>query len=231
MTDNRRYDRRDEMEHGAGDPDARWLHGHHQGQNSDRGNYTVDTHFNRGYGRNDFEQFGDNSSYNSSEDQQNIYREGRFGPGGAQYAGEDFSRNQSSDNPYGMSYVPQNRYNSGRHYDGRADYSNRDYDSLRSNSEPRTRYRMADEKFGHDVRRGDDNDNWARGSRGDHESYRRYEEGNRNYDNDYSTGFSGRNYAKDATHYGEGSYYSNLDRWQSENDSQRERYMRDRDRR
>ncbi|MEJ8802039.1 hypothetical protein [Pontibacter sp. H249] len=217
MRDNRRYDRRDDRNQGAGDPDARWLHGHHHGQNSDEGNYTLDSHFNRGYGRNDFEQYGDVASFNSGDDQQNIYPEGRFGPGGASYAGEDFSRrSQNSDNPYGMSYIPRGRYNSGRHYDSRADYSDQDYDDLRRNREPQARYRMADERFGHDVRHDRDNENLARGSVGDYESYRRYEQGNRNYDNDYSGGFAGRNYTPGATHYGEGSYYSETDRWQHE---------------
>ncbi|GAB3196415.1 hypothetical protein ABID22_002925 [Pontibacter aydingkolensis] len=217
MRDNRRYERRDNMEHGAGDPDARWLHGHHQGENSDRRNYTIDTHFNRGYGRNEYSQFGDSASFNENADYRQMSGEGRFAPGGAQYAGEDFTRrNRESDNPYGMSYVPNDGYNSGRHYDARADYSDQDYSDMRSNREPHTRYRIADEGFGHDVRSGRDNDNWARGSMGDYESYRRYEMGNRNYDNDYSGGFADRNYTPGATHYGEGSYNSEMDRWQSE---------------
>lgn len=214
------------------DTDARWLHGHHHGQNSDRGNYTVDTHFNRGYGRNAYSQYGDNASFNSNADARQMSSEGRFGPGGAQYAGQDFAgQNRDQGNRYGMSYEPSGRYNSGRHYDARADYSNRDYDDLRNNEAPRTSYSRPDERFGHDVRSHGDNERMARGSMGDYESYRRYEQGNPNYDNDYSGGFAGRNYTPGATHYGEGSHNSNLKRWQHQRDEQRERYLRDRDRR
>lgn len=217
MRDNRRRGQYEDREDRNRDADAHWLHGHHQGQNSDRGNYTVDTHFNRGYGRNEYDQYGDNASFNSNAYYRQANDEGRFGPGGANYAGEDFSRRgQNTDNPYGMTYIPSDRYNSGRHYDARADYSDHNYDDLRQNRQTGTPYRRPDERFGHDVRSGGDNENWARGSVGDYESYRRYEMGNRSYDNDYSGGFAGRSYTPGATHYGEGSYYSELDRWQQE---------------
>lgn len=217
MRDNRRGGRFDDRENRERDTEARWLHGHHHGENSDRGNYTVDTHFNQGYGRSEYSQFGDKASFNENADYRQMSGEGRFAPGGARYAGEDFSRRgQNSDNLYGMSYIPSGRYNSGRHYDARADYSDHNYDDLRRNREAGSRYRRPDELFGHDVRSGGDNENWARGSVGDYESYRRYEMGNRSYDNDYSGGFAGRSYTPGATHYGEGSYYSELDRWQHE---------------
>ena len=32
------------------DREPRWLSNHHGGQNADRGNYRIDTNFNRGYG-------------------------------------------------------------------------------------------------------------------------------------------------------------------------------------
>ncbi|MFD2515480.1 hypothetical protein ACFSRY_16525 [Pontibacter locisalis] len=214
------------------DRDARWLHGHHQGQNSDRGNYTIDTHFNRGYGDNDYSQYGDSASFNSNADQRQMYPQGRFQAGGAHYSGEDYTNsNRNADNPYGMSYFNDDEFNSGRHYDPRADYSDRDYDDLRRKGEPNYRYRMADERFGHDVRRGGNDEYRSRGSRGDFESYRRYEQGNPNYDNDYTTGFAGRNYVRGEKHYGEGQTYSNLDHWEDRgNEQQYERYMRERDR-
>ena len=215
MRRNRRDDRNDEQRGREAEP--RWLHGHHHGQNSDRGNYTIDTHFNTGYGRNDYSQFGDTSSFNDLNERGRNTPESRFGPGGARYTGEDFSRaNRYSDNPYGMSYVPSGRYNSGRHYDPRADYSDHDYDDLRRSPEPRTRYEQHAERFGHSVRTDRDRENWARGSVGDYESYRRYEMGNRSYDNDYSGGFAGRGFTEGTPHYGEGSYYSELSRWQNE---------------
>lgn len=214
------------------DRDAQWLHGHHHGENSDRGNYTIDTHFNRGYGDSDYSQYGDSASFNSNADQRQMSPQGRFQPGGARYSGDNYARgSRSGGNPYGMSYFHDDDYNSGRHYDAQADYSDRDYEDLRRRGEPNYRYRMADERFGHDVRRGGEEGNWSRSSRGDHESFRRNEQGNPNYDNDYSTGFAGRNYARGKTHYGEGQYYSNLDRWEGEGDEQYERYMRERDRR
>ncbi|WP_276495726.1 hypothetical protein [Pontibacter litorisediminis] len=231
MRDNRNenYRRREDYQE---DRDARWLHDHHQGQNSDRGNYTVDTHFNRGYGTNRASQYGDNTSFNSNADQWQMYPEGRFQAGGAQYSGEDYTRgSRGSDNPYGMTYVPNDDHNSGRHYEPQADYSDRDYESLRRQGRSDYRYGMADERFGHDVRQGNHDGNWARGQRGDYESYRRYEQGNRNYDNDYRGGFSGRNYAQGERHYGEGSRYSDLDNRQGERDQDYGRYMQDRDRR
>lgn len=62
--------------------------------------------------------------------------------------------------------------------------------------------------FGHEVNRGRDQDRerLTRGDRGDYESYRRYEHNNPNYDNDYTTGFAGRNYS-DRPHYGEDTRY------------------------
>lgn len=159
-----------------------------------------------------------------------MYPQGRFQAGGAHYSGPDYTSGSRSDNPYGMNYFPEDDHNSGRHYDPQADYSDRDYDDLRQQGRSDYRYGMADERFGHDVRRGG-NDNWARGSRGDEESYRRYEQGNRMYDNDYSTGFAGRNYARGEKHYGEGQYYSEMDRWQGQSGENYDRYMRDRDRR
>lgn len=205
--------------------DAHWLHGHHQGQNADRGNYTVDTHFNRGRGDNSYSQYGDPGSFNSNADQRQMSPQGRFQAGGAQYSGEDYTGNSHSSNPYGMTYTPDDDYNSSRHYDARADYSNRDYDDLRRKEQSDYRYGMADERFGHEVRRGNNDGRWANDSRSDYESYRRYEKGNPDYDNDYTTGFAGRNYAAGETHYGEGSYYSNLDRWNNgHSDNRRDRY-------
>lgn len=210
--------------------EARWLHGHHQGQNSDRGNYTVDSHFNRGYGINQGDQYEDTTSFNSNAEQWQMHPQGRFQAGGAQYSGEDYARgSRGSDNPYGMSYVPDDDRNSGRHYDPQASYADRDYDDLRRRGRSDYRGGMADEGFGHQVRRGDNRGAWARGSRGDEESYRRYEQGNRNYDNDYSTGFSGRNYTPGEQHYGEGSHYSEIDSWQRHGDT--DRHLRERDRR
>ncbi|AKD04545.1 hypothetical protein POKO110462_22040 [Pontibacter korlensis] len=232
MRDERRDNYRDrDRDNYHTDPDARWLHGHHHGQNSDRGNFTVDTHFNRGYGTNRASQYGDPTSFNSNADQWQMYPQGRFQSGGAQYSGKDYTRNNNSDNPYGMTYVPNDDHNSGRHYDPQADYSDRDYDDLSRRGQSDYRYGLADERFGHDVRRGDNEGNWARGSRGDDESYRRYEHRNRMYDNDYSTGFAGRNYARGEQHYREGQHYSDMDTWQGQSDQNYERYMRDRDRR
>lgn len=215
MRDNRRADREEEPRNR--DTEPRWLHSQQHGQNSDRGNYTIDTHFNAGYGRNDYDQFGDTSSFNEMNQARQMAPEGRFGPGGSRYTGEDFSgRRRNDENPYGMSYIPSGRYNSGRHYDPRADYSDRDYEDLRRQGNPQGGGTRMDERFGHSVRTDHDRDNWARGSVGDYESYRRYEMGNRSYDNDYSGGFAGRGYTEGAPHYGEGSYYSELSRWQHE---------------
>ncbi|WP_204281966.1 hypothetical protein [Pontibacter burrus] len=200
------------------DTEPRWLHSHHHGQSSERGNYTVDSHFNRGRGEYDTDYL-DDSSFNSNADQNYSYPEGRFQAGGAQYMGKDFTRNSrsSDDNLYGMTYTPRNRYNSGRHYDSRADYSNSNYSDFRRHEEPRNRYSLADERFGHDVSRGNRRDDYmGHSSRGDIESYRRYEQFDPRYDNDYRGGFGSRNYTEGASHYGEDSYYSNLDRWRAE---------------
>jgi hypothetical protein len=218
------------------DREPQWLHGHHHGQNSDRGNYTSDSHFNRGYGSNAFSQWGDEASFNSNADQEQMYPQGRFQAGGAQYSGEDFARrgHSSPDNPYGMTYFNNDDHNSFRHYDARADYSDKDYSDLGNRRQSEYRYGMADERFGHDVRRGDDGGTWARGSLGDYESYQRYEKDNRMYDNDYSTGFAGRNFTEGKEHFGEDSRYSNLENWRGESNQRRDRYddyMRDRDRR
>ena len=230
MRDERRDNNREDR-----DREPRWLHGHHHGQNSDRGNYPRDSHFNRGYGNNASSQWGDDSSFNGNADHSYMYPEGRFQAGGAHYSGEDYARgNTSPDNPYGMSYFNDDSHNSYRHYDSRADYSDQDYSGFGDNRPSDYRYGMADERFGHEVRRGDHDGNWARGSRGDEESYRRYEQGNRMYDNDYSTGFSGRNYTEGETpHFGEGSHYSSMDQRRDESNQNRNRYdyMRDRDRR
>lgn len=230
-----RDERRDNREEDNTEP--RWLHGHHHGQNSDRGNYTRDSHFNRGYGDNSFSQYGDDSSFNGNADQRQMSPQGRFQAGGAQYSGDDYTRQGSSgaDNPYGMTYMEDDSRNSSRHYDSRADYSNRDYSGYGDNGASNYRYGLPDERFGHEVRRGDHDGNWARGSRGDYESYRRYEKGNRMYDDDYSGGFSGRNYTDgDIPHYGEGSHYSSMSQQRDERSQNRNRhddYMRDRDRR
>ncbi|HEY4650495.1 MAG TPA: hypothetical protein VIG72_03730 [Pontibacter sp.] len=201
------------------DTEARWLHRHHHGQSSDRGNYTVDSHFNRGRGEYDVDYL-DDTSFNSNADQGYHYPEGRFQAGGAQYMGEDFTRSNrsSQDNQYGMTYIPDDARNSQRHYDARADYSNSDYSDLRHNREPRNRYGLADERFGHDVSRGSRDSYLGHSSRGDMESYRRYEQFDPRYDNDYSGGFAGRNYTEGTDHYGEGRYYSNLDRWSDRRD-------------
>ncbi|MBB6610046.1 hypothetical protein H7F15_03265 [Pontibacter sp. Tf4] len=213
------------------DTNARWLHRHHHGENSDRGNYTVDSHFNSGRGEYDVD-YMDSASFNSNDDQGYHYPQGRFQAGGAQYMGEDFAgRGQSTDdNIYGMTYTPQNRYNSGRHYDARADYSNRDYSDYREQHTPRSRYGLADERFGHEVSRGNRDDYSGHSSMGDIESYRRYEQFDPRYDNDYSGGFAGRNYTDGADHFGEGRYYSNLDRWRGEQ-NQQQNYGRGRGRR
>lgn len=230
MRDERRNNYRDRDEYRP-DPDARWLHGHHHGQNADRGNYTVDSHFNRGYGDNAYSQYGDTRSFNSNADQRQMAPQGRFQAGGAQYSGQDYTRGRRSDNPYGMSYIPRDDHNSGRHYEPNADYSDRNYDELRRSGRSDYRMGMADERFGHEVNRGNRGGNWSRGGRGDYESYRRNEAGNPNYDNDYSTGFAGRNYARGTEHYGEGQHYSDMDTWQGQSDANYERYMRNRDRR
>lgn len=135
---------------------------------------------------------------------------------------------RNDDNPLGVTYT-SNRYNSGRHYDARADYSNKDYEHMRHNPRPTERYGMPDEKFGHDVGRRDDDNYMGRYSRGDYESYRRYEEPNRRYDNDYRGGFNSRNYSDEGRpHYGEDTSYSNLERWQGRSDQRRDRYSDDR---
>lgn len=225
MRDNRRDDYRDDRNRDEREP--RWLHGHHHGQNSDRGNYVRDSHFNRGYGNNRASQYGDDLSFNSNADHSINYPQGRFQVGGAYYAGEDYSRGrETEDNPYGVTYIPNDGYRSGRHYEARADYSNRDYDDLSKKEEPWGHIGLADERFGHEVRPRDDRDDrfMGRSSRSDYESYRRYEHGNNMYDNDYSTGFSGRNYNQDRSHYGEDSHYSNMERWNGHSDQRHDRY-------
>jgi hypothetical protein len=220
MRNERRTNPRDDFNEGR---EPQWLHGHHHGQNSDRGNYTIDTHFNRGY--------GDIDNSNTYPDRSEVSRSERLRPGGAYYDGDNYMKgSRESENPYGMSYLRDDDFNSGRHYDSRADYSNRDYDNFRRHGEPNQNHRNTDERFGHDVRSDRDTRNWARGSRGDYESYRRNEHRNPNYDNDYTTGFAGRNYARGYDHYGEGQTNSNLDRWEGRGDEQYEQYMRNRDR-
>lgn len=213
------------------DRDARWLHGHHHGQNSDRGNYTVDSHFNRGYGDNANSQYGDDSSFNTNADQGYMSPQGRFRSGGASYSGEDFTRgNGNQSNPYGMNYFEDDRYNSGRHFDPQADYSDHDYSDFRDNRAPRNRGGVGRD-FGHDVRQGDHAGNWSRGSRGDYESYRRYEQGNPNYDNDYSGGFAGRNYTSGQSQYGEDNRNRDFEDRRRQDRQGYEDYMRQRDRR
>ncbi|QCR22621.1 hypothetical protein [Pontibacter sp. SGAir0037] len=217
---NSRDNRYDERE-------PRWLHEQRHGERSSRGNYRTNTHFNAGY------DIGSNdpTSFNTSEDHSYTSQQGRFQPGGATYSGDDYTRNSrsQSDNMYGMSYVPNDDRNSSRHYDPRADYSNSDYDDMRQKGRSHDRYGMPDERFGHDVsRRGNQQDPYlGRSSRGDYESYRRYEQGNSMYDNDYSTGFAGRNHTEGRDHFGEDRYYSNLDRWNGET-RRRDRYDNDR---
>ncbi|MBC5773202.1 hypothetical protein H8S95_03930 [Pontibacter sp. KCTC 32443] len=227
MRNRRENDQRDT----GRDVEPRWLHGHHSGENSDRGNYTVDSHFNVGRGEYD-QDFMDKTSFNTNSDQRYTYPEGRYQVGGAQYMGEDFTsqRRRRQDNMYGMTYVPDDDHNSQRHYDSRAKYRNTDYSDLRRQNEPRTRYGMPDERFGHDVSRsrGSRDEYLGHASMGDYESYRRYEQFDPRYDNDYSGGFAGRNYTEGATHYGEGSYYSNLDRWRSESQNQSQNQNRGR---
>jgi hypothetical protein len=228
MKDNRRKEQRDYTMSRGEEDDARWLHGHHQGYNSDRGNYTVDTHFNRGYGRSEYEQYGDKSSYNTNEAYRRMSDDGRFTPGGALYGGQDFTRRgPEQNNPYGMTYIPSDNYNSGRHYDSRADYSDHNYDDLRNNQQVYRPDRLQDEGFGHDVRSGRDNSNWARGSQGDYESYRRDHKGER----DNRQNFYGRNNSSDSSSFGGRGNAGDLDSWQGQGDQNYERYIRERDRR
>lgn len=218
---NNRNDNRNNYER---ENEPRWLHEQDHGENSRRGNYRIDSHFNRGYGEQD-DDFRDETSFNTNTDQGYTTRQGRYQVGGATYMGEDFTRNSNSDNPYGMSYTRDDGYNSGRHYDSRADYSDRDYNDLRENNRPRDRYGLADERFGHDITRGEGRDSNYLGhsSRGDYESYRRYEQGNRNYDNDYRGGFAGRNYTDNQHQFGEDRNYSNRERWNEGNDQRQDR--------
>ena len=217
---NKREENRDDR-----NMEPRWAHGHHHGENSDRGNYTVDSRFNSGYGAQE-DDFYDTRSFNTNIDHEYGSRQGRFQPGGAQYSGEDFAgqRRKRKDNPYGMSYVPNDDRNSGRHYDPQADYSNSNYDDLRRPGNSWTRSDKYDESFGHDVsrrRRRGDQGFQGHSSIGDYESYRRYEMNNPAYDNDYSGGFAGRNHTEGREHFGEDSHYSNLNRWGQENRPQR----------
>ncbi|MFT2011529.1 hypothetical protein ACMA1I_22855 [Pontibacter sp. 13R65] len=207
------------------DEEPHFLHRQQHGHNSDRGNYTTDSHFHPGTGRAFDKDFYDQRTFNSNADQSYSYPQGRFQPGGATYSGEDFSRDQrsSNDNPYGMSYTRGDDYNSGRHYDSRADYSNSDYDDMRQAGRPSEHRGMADERFGHEVRRGGDNRFMGHSSPGDYESYRRYEQGNNMYDNDYSGGFAGRNFTEGRQHFGEDTSYSNLDRWNDHSDRRNDR--------
>lgn len=203
--------------------EPRWLNGQRHGENSDRGNYRIDSHFNRGRGEYD-QDYLDNSSFNTNAAQRYTSPEDRYQVGGAQYAGQDFTqqRRRNSANMYGMSYTKDDGYNSGRHYDPRASYRNKDYSDLRNQNEPRDLSRERNERFGHEVSRDKRRDYLGHASMGDYESYRRYEQNDPRYDNDYSGGFAGRNYSEGADHYGEGSYYSNLDRWRYESQNQQQ---------
>ncbi|MEJ8755487.1 hypothetical protein WG947_00645 [Pontibacter sp. H259] len=230
MRNRRENDQRDDRR----EVEPRWLHRHHHGENSDRGNYTVDSHFNVGRGEYD-NHFMDSTSFNSNIDHEYKSPAGRYQKGGAQYAGEDFTQSQrrrraGNDNMYGMTYVPEDGRNSGRHYDPRAKYRNSDYSNLRNQQEPRDLSRERNERFGHDVARRSDDQYLGHASMGDYESYRRYEHFDPRYDNDYSGGFAGRNYTEGATHYGEGSHYSNLDRWRSESNQDQQPQTRGRSR-
>ncbi|NDK55480.1 hypothetical protein [Pontibacter fetidus] len=198
--------------------EPRWLNSHRHGENSDRGNYRIDSHFNRGRGEYD-QDYLDNSSFNTNADQRYSSPEGRYQVGGAQYAGQDFTnarRRRGSDNMYGMTYLPEDDRHSGRHYDPNAKYRNSDYSNLRNQGQPRDLSRERNERFGHELSRNNRGEFLGHASMGDYESYRRYEQNDPRYDNDYSGGFAGRNYSEGTDHYGEGSYYSNLDRWRNE---------------
>ncbi|WP_187261453.1 hypothetical protein [Pontibacter beigongshangensis] len=202
------------------------LHEQRHGHNSDRGNYTTDSHFHPGTGRAFDKDFYDQRTFNSNADHGYTYPQGRYQAGGATYGGDNYMHSQRSaqDNPYGMTYTRDDGYNSGRHYDPRADYSHSDYDDLRQQGRSSDRRGMADERFGHDVRRGGGDDrSLGHSSMGDYESYRRYEQGNRMYDNDYSGGFAGRNHTEGRQHFGEDASYSNLDRWNDHNDRRHNR--------
>lgn len=227
-----RYDREENRQHNE-EREPRWLHNHHQGYNSDRGNYTIDSHFNRSRGDMGYSDFGATDSFRPFSEEDQRYHRRRMDHGGAHYAGDDYTSDRKrTDNPYGMTFTPRDDYNSGRHYDARADYSDRDYDDIRRGSG--REYSSAydeDQNYGHDIRRGGGNENWARGSIGDYEGYRRHERRNPNYDNDYSGGSAGRNYSEGRPHYGEGRYNSELERWSGQGDERYERYMRERDRR
>jgi hypothetical protein len=205
--------------------EPRWAHGHHHGENSDRGNYTVDSRFNSGYGAQENDYY-DSRSFNTNIDQGYESRQGRFQPGGAQYSGEDFAahRHPGRANPYGMSYFQDDDYNSGRHYDPGASYRNRDYDELRHPGISRVRPDTYDERFGHEVSRRRDRDAQAfRGHSaiGDYESYRRYEMNNPAYDNDYSGGFAGRTHTEGRDHFGEDTTYSTMSDWSQDNRKRR----------
>jgi hypothetical protein len=122
--------------------------------------------------------------------------------GGSQYRyGED---DYSSRNDQGKGQGQSSRSND--RSDDRQGGQDRDW---RSRKEEYGYGRHNYDVFGHEVRRGDrdqDRERLTRGDRGDYESYRRYEQGNRMYDNDYTTGFAGRNYS-DRPHYGEDTQY------------------------
>ncbi|MCJ8167371.1 hypothetical protein MKJ04_21195 [Pontibacter sp. E15-1] len=215
--------------------EPRWLHGHHHGQNSDRGNYSPDSHFYRGYEDSPYTQYRDDSRFNSNEDRRQMSPSGRFRPGGARYSGPDFTRGNAGapDNPYNMSYPKRDGYNSSHHYDARADYSRRGNTDFGMNlsGEENRRYGRGEERFGHEVRRNNQDDRWGRDSRRDFKSYSQNEAGYTNYDDDYTPGFAGRNYSEDAMQYGETRRF--LSRWddRNRNTDDYDDYMRHRDRR
>ncbi|TXK26983.1 hypothetical protein FVR03_21385 [Pontibacter qinzhouensis] len=207
--------------------EPRQLHEQRHGNNSDRGNYTTDSHFHPGTGRAFDKDFYDQRTFNSNADHQFSYPQGRYQAGGATYSGPDYGRDQRAhdDNPYGMTYRRNDGYNSGRHYDARADYSNTDYDDRNHPGRSNERTGMEDERFGHEVRRGGGNDRFlGHSSPGDYESYRRYEQDNRMYDNDYSGGFAGRNHTAGREHFGEDSSYSSMDSWNDKNNQRHNRH-------
>ncbi|MDX5348071.1 MAG: hypothetical protein LPK19_12580, partial [Hymenobacteraceae bacterium] len=57
------------------------------GNNSRRGNYTIDSHFNAEDGAYGNEDYDNQTGFNTNADSRHMYPQGRFSSGGATYSG------------------------------------------------------------------------------------------------------------------------------------------------
>jgi hypothetical protein len=86
------------------------LHEQDHGNNSRRGNYRTDSHFNSGYGRRADLDYDHQNDFNNNPGRAEYENRGENRPGGARYTGDDwYGTFNRSDNQYGYVRQPQGR--------------------------------------------------------------------------------------------------------------------------